>query len=46
VRAALLNKETRTGDLGGQANTQKFTDAVCRYMDMSPDASGVIRAMD
>jgi isocitrate dehydrogenase (NAD+) len=46
VRAALLNKETRTGDLGGQANTARFTDAVARFMDMGPDNSGVIRAMD
>ena len=26
--AALANAETRTGDLGGKANTQQFTDAV------------------
>jgi isocitrate dehydrogenase (NAD+) len=46
VRAALLNKETRTGDLGGRANTAGFTDAVIRSLDISPDNSGVIRAMD
>jgi isocitrate dehydrogenase (NAD+) len=28
VFAALANAETRTGDLGGKANTQAFTDAV------------------
>ncbi|MEO8554143.1 MAG: isocitrate/isopropylmalate dehydrogenase family protein [Kofleriaceae bacterium] len=28
VYAALANAETRTGDLGGKANTQAFTDAV------------------
>jgi isocitrate dehydrogenase (NAD+) len=28
VYAALANAETRTGDLGGKANTQRFTDAV------------------
>ncbi|HEY5946335.1 MAG TPA: isocitrate/isopropylmalate family dehydrogenase [Kofleriaceae bacterium] len=46
IRAALLNSETRTGDLGGKANTARFTDAVIRSMDMTPDSSGVIRAMD
>jgi isocitrate dehydrogenase (NAD+) len=30
VFAALANAETRTGDLGGKANTQAFTDAVIR----------------
>jgi isocitrate dehydrogenase (NAD+) len=30
VYAALGNAETRTGDLGGKANTQAFTDAVIR----------------
>ena len=30
VYAALANAETRTGDLGGKANTQVFTDAVCK----------------
>ncbi|MEO6774470.1 MAG: isocitrate/isopropylmalate dehydrogenase family protein [Kofleriaceae bacterium] len=30
VYAALANPETRTGDLGGKANTQAFTDAVIR----------------
>ena len=30
VYAALANAETRTGDLGGKANTQAFTDAVIR----------------
>jgi isocitrate dehydrogenase (NAD+) len=28
IRAALADPETRTGDLGGRANTQGFTDAV------------------
>jgi isocitrate dehydrogenase (NAD+) len=32
VRAALVNAETRTGDLGGKANTAQFTDAVIRAM--------------
>jgi isocitrate dehydrogenase (NAD+) len=30
VYAALGNAETRTGDLGGKANTQAFTDAVIK----------------
>jgi len=30
VYAALANPETRTGDLGGKANTQTFTDAVIK----------------
>jgi isocitrate dehydrogenase (NAD+) len=30
VYAALANAETRTGDLGGKANTQAFTDAVIK----------------
>jgi isocitrate dehydrogenase (NAD+) len=30
VYAALANPETRTGDLGGKANTQGFTDAVIK----------------
>ncbi len=30
IYAALGNAETRTGDLGGKANTQTFTDAVIR----------------
>jgi isocitrate dehydrogenase (NAD+) len=30
VRAALANPETRTGDLGGKANTAQYTDAVIR----------------
>jgi isocitrate/isopropylmalate dehydrogenase len=29
VRAALVDPASRTGDLGGRANTQQFTDAVC-----------------
>jgi isocitrate/isopropylmalate dehydrogenase len=29
VRAALADPASRTGDLGGRANTQQFTDAVC-----------------
>jgi isocitrate dehydrogenase (NAD+) len=32
VYAALANGETRTGDLGGKANTQTFTDAVIKAM--------------
>ncbi len=32
VRAALANPETRTGDLGGKANTAQYTDAVIRAM--------------
>jgi len=32
VYAALGNAETRTGDLGGKANTQAFTDAVIRNL--------------
>jgi isocitrate dehydrogenase (NAD+) len=46
VRAALASAATRTGDLGGKANTAQFTDAVIRFMDMNPDNSGVIRAED
>jgi isocitrate dehydrogenase (NAD+) len=30
VYAALANPATRTGDLGGKANTQTFTDAVIK----------------
>ncbi|HEX6838411.1 MAG TPA: isocitrate/isopropylmalate family dehydrogenase [Polyangia bacterium] len=30
--AALANREERTGDLGGTANTRTFTDAVCRHI--------------
>jgi isocitrate/isopropylmalate dehydrogenase len=30
--AALANAETRTGDLGGKANTAQYTDAVIRLM--------------
>jgi len=30
VRTALANPETRTGDLGGRANTAQYTDAVIR----------------
>jgi isocitrate dehydrogenase (NAD+) len=30
IHAALANSETRTGDLGGKANTAAFTDAVLR----------------
>jgi isocitrate dehydrogenase (NAD+) len=30
IKAALANPETRTGDLGGKANTAGFTDAVIR----------------
>jgi len=32
VRAALASAESRTGDLGGKANTQQFTDAAIRAM--------------
>jgi isocitrate dehydrogenase (NAD+) len=32
VRAALASAETRTGDLGGKANTAQYTDAVIRAM--------------
>jgi isocitrate dehydrogenase (NAD+) len=32
IRAALANPETRTTDLGGQANTAQYTDAVIRLM--------------
>jgi isocitrate dehydrogenase (NAD+) len=32
IRAALANVETRTGDLGGKANTSQYTDAVIRAM--------------
>jgi isocitrate dehydrogenase (NAD+) len=28
IRAALANRETRTGDLGGSANTAQYTDAI------------------
>ena len=31
VHAALGNAETRTGDLGGKANTAQYTDAVIRF---------------
>jgi isocitrate dehydrogenase (NAD+) len=31
VYAALGNAETRTGDLGGTANTAQYTDAVIRF---------------
>ncbi|MGE0546922.1 MAG: isocitrate/isopropylmalate dehydrogenase family protein [Kofleriaceae bacterium] len=30
IKAALANAETRTGDLGGKANTASYTDAVIR----------------
>jgi isocitrate dehydrogenase (NAD+) len=32
VAAALMNAETRTGDLGGRANTEQYTDAVIAAM--------------
>jgi isocitrate dehydrogenase (NAD+) len=32
VRAALANPETRTGDLGGKANTATYTEAVIAAM--------------
>jgi isocitrate dehydrogenase (NAD+) len=32
IFAALARPETRTGDLGGKANTQAFTDAVIRNL--------------
>jgi isocitrate dehydrogenase (NAD+) len=31
IYAALANAETRTGDLGGKANTAQYTDAVIRH---------------
>jgi isocitrate dehydrogenase (NAD+) len=46
IRAALSKPETRTGDLGGKANTAQYTEAVMRLMDISPDNSGVIRGID
>jgi isocitrate dehydrogenase (NAD+) len=33
LMATLANPAARTGDLGGKANTEKFTDAVIRLMD-------------
>ncbi len=32
IKAALAHAETRTGDLGGKANTAQYTDAVIRAM--------------
>ena len=32
IHAALANAETRTGDLGGKANTATYTDAVIAAM--------------
>jgi len=32
VAAALVNAETRTGDLGGRASTEQYTDAVIAAM--------------
>jgi isocitrate dehydrogenase (NAD+) len=32
VTAALASAETRTGDLGGRASTEQYTDAVIRAM--------------
>ena len=32
IKAALASAETRTGDLGGRANTQQYTDAVIRLL--------------
>jgi isocitrate dehydrogenase (NAD+) len=46
IRTALAKAETRTGDLGGKTNTAGYTDAVIRSMDLNPDNSAVIRAMD
>ena len=46
IRGALAKAETRTGDLGGKANTAQYTDAVIRAMEPNPDNSAVIRAMD
>jgi isocitrate dehydrogenase (NAD+) len=46
LSAALMKPETRTGDLGGKANTAQYTEAVMRLMDISPDNSGVIRGID
>jgi isocitrate dehydrogenase (NAD+) len=42
IRAALAKAETRTGDLGGKANTAQYTDAVLRAMEVSPDQSGTM----
>ncbi|MBX3158542.1 MAG: isocitrate/isopropylmalate dehydrogenase family protein, partial [Deltaproteobacteria bacterium] len=33
IHAALANPETRTGDLGGKANTAQFTDGVLRALE-------------
>jgi len=46
IKAALSKSETRTGDLGGRANTAQYTEAVIRLMEMSPENSGVIRGID
>jgi isocitrate/isopropylmalate dehydrogenase len=48
IRIALGKPETRTGDLGGKANTMQYTYAVMRAMDQNPDASGtmVVRGLD
>ncbi len=35
VMAALANAETRTGDLGGRANTAQYTDAVIRAIQLA-----------
>ena len=35
IAAALASPETRTGDLGGRANTAQYTDAVIRAMGES-----------
>jgi isocitrate/isopropylmalate dehydrogenase len=32
IFAALANPETRTGDLGGKANTAQYTEAVIRAL--------------
>jgi isocitrate dehydrogenase (NAD+) len=32
IYAALASTDTRTGDLGGKANTAQFTDAVIRHI--------------
>jgi len=41
VHAALASAETRTGDLGGKANTAQFTEAVIRAMSSAAEATSV-----
>ena len=35
VHAALANPKTRTGDLGGPANTREFTETICAHIQAS-----------